>query len=873
MSVSNPPPATSTGPTSIATAQNASRPETLTGLSAREAANRFASDGPNELGARHRHTLGATVLEVLREPMFLLLIAAGFLYLVVGELRDALFLSSAVLVVIMITVVQEWRTERALDALRDLSSPRALVLRDGKVQRIPGREVVVGDLLVVAEGDRIAADALLRSSTRLMVDESLLSGESMPVAKRVHPDADQIAQPGSEDPSSLFAGTLVSAGQGVAQVVRTGARTELGRIGASLARIGQQRTPLQIETGRMVRIFALIGLAASVMVAIAYALTRGGDFEAWHQGGLAGITMAMSALPEEFPVVLTVFLALGAWRMSRYKVLTRRMPVIEALGAATVLCVDKTGTLTHNRMSVEVLACKNGAAPAPLSEPLPENAQQLLQIAARACPAVPGDPMDRALHDAAASQRILVAHSGLTPVHEYGLSSELPAVTQLWRNPDHGALMAASKGAPETIARLCRMPEEQARQLDQQVSELAERGYRVLAVAHGRLDTQAPPATQLELELQYLGLVGFADPLRSEGPGALAECRGAGIRVIMITGDYPATARAIAAQAGLPEPLQLITGKQLAAMDDGELARLAGTTGIFARVVPEQKLRIVNALKANGEVVAMTGDGVNDAPALKAAHIGIAMGERGTDVAREAASLVLMDDAFASIVSAVRMGRRIYDNIRKAGIFIVAVHIPIIGLSMLPVLHPSWPLLLLPIHVAFLELVIDPSCSLVFEAQPGEPDLMRRPPRSQHSRLLPGGALLFGLMQGLSALLACVTVYLLAVNTHGPDAARALTFSALVTSLLALILINRSWQGSLRQTLLERNPALWWVMTGACVFLGVALFVEPVRRLFAFAPVHPDDLVPSLIAGVSCLAWFELLKRLLGPGHQGTSIR
>jgi Ca2+-transporting ATPase len=853
-------PATQASERADAPSSRASAP--LTGLSASEAASRLAADGPNELSARRRPTLGATLREVLREPMFLLLIAAGILYLVVGELRDALFLSSAVVVVIMITVVQEWRTERALDALRDLSSPRALVLRDGEVRRIPGREVVIGDLLIIAEGDRIAADALVRSSTRLMIDESLLSGESMPVPKHADPAATQIARPGSEDPASLFAGTLVSSGQAVAQVMRTGARTELGRIGASLARIGQERTPLQIETARMVRTFAAIGLAASGVVALTYALTRGGDFEAWRQGGLAGITMAMSALPEEFPVVLTVFLALGAWRMSRYKVLTRRMPVIEALGAATVLCVDKTGTLTQNRMSVEILACKDPALPVALSEPLPQDAQQLLRIAARACPVVAGDPMDRALHDAASRHQIAVAPPSLEPDHLYGLSSELPAVTQLWRDSQSGALLAASKGAPEAIARLCRMTAEQARQMEQQVSELAKRGYRVLGVAQGIVQAHDPPDTQLEIDLQYVGLVGFADPLRPDVPGAIAECREAGIRVVMITGDYPATARAIAAQAGLPQPLQLIYGRQLDEMNDAELAQRAGTTAIFARVVPEQKLRIVNALKANGEVVAMTGDGVNDAPALKAAHIGIAMGERGTDVAREAASLVLMDDAFSSIVSAVRMGRRIYDNIRKAAIFIVAVHIPIAGLSILPVFHPAWPLLLLPVHVAFLELVIDPSCSLVFEAQRGEPDLMRRPPRQQHARLLPGGALLLGLLQGTSALIACVIVYFLAVDEHGPDAARALTFSALVSSLLALILINRSWQGSLRETLLERNPALWWVMTGACVFLGVALFVEPVRQLFAFAPVHPDDLIPSLVAGAGCLAWFELLKRL-----------
>ncbi|MGE5337849.1 MAG: cation-translocating P-type ATPase [Gemmatimonadota bacterium] len=833
----------------------------LGGLSETEAAQRLARDGPNELPSQRPRGLFAVAREVVREPMFLMLVAAGSLYFAMGKLSDALLLLSFVIVVIAITVIQERRTERALEALRDLSSPRALVVRDGAQRRIAGREVVAGDTVILAEGDRVPADAILRRAAHLAIDESLLTGESVPVRKRPSPAAHALDRPGGDDLPALFSGTLVTAGQGVCEVIRTGAQTELGRIGKALERIEPETTPLQAETGRTVRVLALVGLAACVVVIVIYALTRGSDWVAWRDGALAGIAMAMALLPEEFPVVLTVFLALGAWRISESRVLTRRMPAIETLGAATVLCVDKTGTLTQNRMTVARLDIR-GESVDFRAEPhaIPDRFRALLETAALASRADPFDPMERALHDAADRIGGVATAPRCLLAREYPLSPALLAVTHVWDEPINGTRIAATKGAPEAVARLCRMSADEEAILAERIATLAGGGLRVLGIARAELDAGPLPATPDALPLKFLGLVGLADPLRPEVPAAVAECQSAGIRVVMITGDYPVTAQDIARQAGLDNHAAVITGSDLDTMSDQDLAARIRDVQVFARVAPEQKLRIVSAFKASGEVVAMTGDGVNDAPALKAAHIGIAMGGRGTDVARESASLVLLDDAFSSIVGAVRLGRRIYDNIRKATAFILAVHVPIAGLSMIPVFFPTWPLLLLPVHIAFLELIIDPACSLIFEAERAEADVMRRPPRRSSDRLFSLPIVTVAVLQGLSVLVACLAIFVLARAGHGTDAARALTFAALVISLLAIILMNRSWSRSAIAMLRVGNRALWWVVAGSAILLTIVLFVAPVQALFSFAPLHARDISLSLLAGLACLGWFEILK-------------
>lgn len=834
----------------------------VAGLTEKDALIRLQQEGPNELPAKQKRNLATIVYDVLREPMFVMLVAGGVLYLLFGETADALMLLGFLLVVMIITIVQAQRTEHALDALRMLSSPRALVIRDGERRRVAGREVVAGDWVILSEGDRVPADGLVRQALHLEIDESLLTGESIAVRK-VPSINDQLDKPGGDDLASVFSGTVVTSGQAIVEIVSTGQRTQLGKIGRALEQTQVEATMLQKETRRIVRLLAITGLTACSLVVVAFAVTRGGSFEAWQQGFLAGIAMAMAVLPEEFPVVLTIFLALGAWRLSKSAVLTRKMHAVETLGAATVLCVDKTGTLTQNQMRIRVLAA--GGMSTDLSDlpgELPQPEHGLLACAILASKQDPFDPMEQALHSAGERflKNTLRLHSEWSLVREYPLTPASLAVSHAWQT-DQNHILVATKGAPEAVAELCRMTAEQREALNDEVLQLASQGLRVLAVAQGVIESGLLPERHQDIALEIVGLLGFEDPLRPSVPEAVAECQTAGVRVVMITGDFPATAKSIAQQAGFDDCERVITGAELETMSSQELRQQLHGVQIFARVVAEQKLRIVNALKENGEIVAMTGDGVNDAPALKAAHIGIAMGGRGTDVAREAASLVLLDDDFSSIVKAVKLGRRIYDNIKKAFVFIVAVHVPIAGLSMLPVFFADWPLLLLPVHIAFLQLIIDPACTLIFEAERAEADIMQRPPRDSAEGLFTKDTLSIALLQGFSILVMCIAVFLLARTGHSDDAARALTFVTLVVAFVVVILVNRSWVRSALDMLRVPNPAARWVLIGAASVLAVTVLVPFARQLFHFAPLHLPDLLLSLSAGFLCVLWFEAIKK------------
>jgi len=830
------------------------------GLSEADVALRLQQHGYNELPSSKGRNILATAWDVVREPMFLLLLACGTIYLILGDVQEALMLLGFVFVVLGITLYQERKTERALEALRDLSSPRALVIRGGERKRIAGRDVVPNDLVVLAEGDRVPADSVVISCNNLSTDESLLTGESVPVRKIAWDGVREMTRPGGEDLPFVFSGTLIVQGQGIAQVRSTGIHTEMGNIGKALQTVQVEGTRLQREVGLLVRRVAIFGLALCVIVVVVYGLTRGD----WLQGFLAGITLAMAMLPEEFPVVLTIFLALGAWRLSKLKVLARRVPVIETLGSATVLCVDKTGTLTVNRMSIRKLAVNETVLDVeqPAAPALPEAFHEIVEFGILASQRDPFDPMEKAFHDLgnARLSQTEHLHADWKLERGYALSPSLLAMSHVWKSPTGQDYVLATKGAPEAIADLCHLNAERTKAIGEQVAAMAEDGLRVLGVAKGVFTQQKLPGEQHDFTFEFLGLVGLADPVRPTVPAAVQECYTAGIRVVMITGDHPTTAKSIARQAGLKPLDEIITGPELEKIDETELRRRVRTINVFARMVPEQKLRLVNALKANGEVVAMTGDGVNDAPALKAAHIGIAMGGRGTDVAREAASLVLLDDDFASIVQAVRMGRRIYDHLQKAMTYIVAVHVPIAGMSLIPVLLGG-PIALMPIHILFLELVIDPACSIVFEAEPEDADVMSRPPRNATDPLFGKRLLGLGLLQGVSALLIVLAIYLSALwGWLNASDATALSFTTLVVANLGLIFANRSWTRTIWSTLRTPNAALWWVIGGTTFFLGLALYVPFLRELFHFSTLHPDDLMLCLVAGFVSILWFESLK-------------
>jgi len=829
-------------------------------LSEREAALQLARDGPNDLPTPDRRSPLRIVVDVVREPMFGLLLGAALLYVAIGAPSDALVLGAFATLSVSIAVVQEGRSERVLEALRDLTSPRALVVRDGERRRIPGREVVCGDTLILAEGDRVPADGLLVEGGDVQVDESLLTGESVPVRKRPAGELPATtAAPGGDDLPFVFSGTLVIRGSGLAIATATGARSEIGRIGRSVVGIESEPPRLQEQTRKLVLIFAVVGIMLSALLVVLYAVLRG----SWLEALLAGIALGMSMLPEEFPLVLTVFMVMGAWRLSRSRVLTRRATAIETLGSATVLCTDKTGTLTRNLMAVAELRSagecwRRGDASATITSSAALT--ELLDTARLASERSALDPMERALHDLARS-----AHGEKWPagelLREYPLRPELLAVTRAWDGPERGRNIVAAKGAPEAIAQLCRMNPQDLAALRSQVDQLAHQGMRVLGVARAELAAAVLPGVQTDIRFDYLGLVGFADPVRDKVPEAVRECRSAGIRIIMITGDYPATAQAIARQAGIDDG-ELLTGQQLEGLSDAALTRRVATATVFARITPAQKLRIVSALKANGDVVAMTGDGVNDAPALKAAHIGIAMGGRGTDVAREASSIVLLDDDFGSIVRAVRLGRRIYDNLRKAMGYILAIHVPIAGIALLPVLM-GMPLILTPMLIAFLELIIDPACSLVFEAEPEEDDLMRRPPRNPGSALISPAFMTWSLLQGVLGFLAAGAVFLAATRRGMPEGEmRALAFVALVGVNVTFIIVNRSFSASVNAAFGKRNPWLWWLLGVAGGLLAVVLAWPTPRAFFHLGPLHVDDL--SLCLGVTLvlLVTLEGLKAI-----------
>ncbi|WP_369647356.1 cation-translocating P-type ATPase [Variovorax sp. V118] len=700
------------------------------GLTDEQAALRLRSDGPNVLPSASRRGLIRIAWSALTQPMFLLLLATAALYALLGNLGDAGMLAVSVLLVGGLSIYQEQRTERVLEALKDLSSPRYTVVREGRALHIASRELVRGDRLLVNEGDRLSADARILEAVGLQVDESLCTGESMPQSK--HAGDGGGADEDKDDSGRLFAGSLVVRGDGVAEVSATGAQSTLGSIHRSIAQLGPRASRLQDELRQLVGRVAWLAVFTCVVAAMVFALREG----SWTQGLLVGLTLAMSLIPEEFAVVWSVMLALGSWRLAKSNVLTRQPQAIEALGTTTVLCVDKTGTLTHNRMTLALL--HDGEVQCnPAGEAPPPRFHRLLSGALHASCTGGIEPMDHAVRSMAQAAGLSEVDADWRPGARRGIREGAPYVVHWWHAAGECGQTVAVKGAAEAVLALCDADAVRMQRLRESAERWSAAGLRVLAVAQGHAEQAGDDGALPEgISLAPLGLLGFMDPLREEVPGAIEECRRAGVRVVMITGDAALTARSIARQAGLVDggQAQVLTGKALAAMDDETLRRCVREVQVFARVDPTQKLRIVRALQQQGDIVAMTGDGVNDAPALKAADIGVAMGQRGTDVAREAASLVLLDDNFASLVEAVRAGRRIFTNLRKALGYLFAVHVPIVGVALIPVVMGG-PVLLLPLHVVLLELLIDPACSLVFEAEPAPDDSMTVPPRRREDVL------------------------------------------------------------------------------------------------------------------------------------------
>lgn len=813
--------------------------------------------GYNELPSAKPKNIGKIAFEVIKEPMFILLLTCGSLYLLLGDYSEGIILLCWIFIIIFITFYQYRKTEKSLEALRQLSSPRALVIRDGKEIRIAGKEVVPDDIILLNEGDRVPADALVLESNNLTIDESLLTGESIPVGK--------ISDDGSTDAKNqVFSGTLVVKGKGIAKVLNTGTKTQFGKIGISLQSIEQDKTRLQLELQVLIRNLLIGGTGISAIVILAFYFTRGNFL----QSLLNGLAAAMALLPEEFPVVLTIFLALGAWRLSKNNVLTRKPSAIETLGSATVLCSDKTGTITQNKM--EVAALHNGDK-IYFREEFETNRKQLrelVNVLYHSSHINSIDPMEKAIVNE--HKKYDSNNQELKFLKEYPLSNTMFAMTRVFQIKNENLNIAFCKGAPEAILKLCRLSNLEISKHTQTVQELAQKGYRVIAAAKCNFQDNVLPENQSGFNFSFLGFVGFEDPIRTEVPEAMKVCIDAGIRVIMITGDYPATAKSIASQIGLPHNENILTGTDLKKLSIDQLKDKIKDTQIFARIIPEQKLQIIQALKANGEIVAMTGDGVNDAPALKAADIGIAMGLKGTDVAREASSLVLLDDDFASIVKAMRSGRKIFDNLQKAMSYIIAIHIPIIGLVLLPAFFPSLPILLMPLHIVFLELIIDPVCAIAFESEQEERNIMSQPPRNPNELFFGMNKILSSFTRGLFLFAMVIVVYFLSITEgHTPGEVRAIAFSSLIIGNVFLILTSLSNSRSFISVIKEKNLAVFIISIAALLFLFLTISIPFLQNIFSFQFPTYRHFIISILGASLMLVIFEFTKKLKQLNSRG----
>jgi Ca2+-transporting ATPase len=820
------------------------------GLSSEEALAKQSQFGSNILPESEPKKFSSILLDVIKEPMFLMLLVAGTVYLILGDLAEALFLLAFVFAVIGMTLFQEHKTQRALESLRDLSAPRALVIRDGEEIRIPGMDVVVDDLMVLHEGDRIAADATLLEG-ELSVDESLLSGESVPVNKT--------------SDGLLFASTVVTKGIGYARVHAVGTDTAIGHIGQSLSSTEDNTSGLQKASRSLIQILSMIAIGVSgILVLINWGLNHLPFLDSL----LLGIALAMSTLPEEIPVILTVFLALGAWRITKIKVLTRRVSAVEALGAITVLAVDKTGTLTQNKMVVAELIVEGNVLIADREDGISEMYHPLVEFAMLATPADPFDPMEKAIqsfgHERLGGTEHL--HDECNPEFQYDLSPDIMAMTRIFSDITPSLHLLATKGSPEAVCDLCHLSETRRVEIQSQVEMMASRGLRVLGVAKGELQaTECEPVwpkSQHDFDFTFLGLIGFRDPPRPEVPGAIEECRNAGIRILMLTGDHPATARTIAQQVGLSERPSVITGNEISTLSDEDLLMRLQESDICARMQPEQKLRLVRLLQQNGNTVGMSGDGVNDAPALKAADVGIAMGERGTDVAREAADIVLLNDSFASIVAAIRQGRMIYDNITKATRFVFAVHIPIIALTLIPALL-HWPILLMPLHIVLLELLINPACAVVFEAENAAVNIMNRPPRPLGATPFSRTNISFALVQGAGIAFILLIGYLLLLQMGWMiHSIQTTLFTALVFALFLLVLANSDSSRFRKDSLSEINLWIVYMFGGVVSLLIAVLYIPFLRTLLGFAYVTLTSIVAITVLFILSGIWLLLIHRI-----------
>ncbi|WP_242928694.1 cation-translocating P-type ATPase [Pontibacter vulgaris] len=821
----------------------------ITGLTDAEVTEQRLRHGQNKLHSSEKLPYLTLLWHIVYEPMFILLAVACSLYFILGEYGEGLMMLVAILIVSSISFFQELRSKNALDALRKLSQPMSVVVRNGQEISILTEELVVNDVMLVQEGNQVPADGLILQSNDFSVDESILTGESFAV------DRNDV-----EGNNRLAMGTTVVSGQAYARVTHVGMQTQLGKLGKSIEVAEEIKTPLQQQINQFVRRMALFGFGAFMLVWFLNYVHTGSMLE----GLLFGLTLAMSVLPEEIPVAFSTFMAIGAWRMMQQSILTKSLRTVETLGSATVICLDKTGTITENKMQLAKVYDAATHQLLSIEDCLSPSCSNVLAYAMWASEPAPFDPMEQALHQGYASHTSEDARPKHTMVHEYPLGGIPPMMTHVHQHTNSGDRIIAGKGAAERIIRICKIQGDEKSKIEQTVQELAAAGYRVLGVASAAISEGEYPREQDDFNWHFEGLVALYDPPKHNIQQVLNQFYTAGIKVKMITGDYPATAKAIAAESGFRNIDAILTGDAVMQLSEQQLTNQVNTCNLFARMFPEAKLRVINALKANGEVVAMTGDGVNDGPALKAAHIGVAMGGKGTEIAKRAAELVLLDDDLEKMIQAIALGRKIYTNLKKAVRYIVSIHIPIILTVTLPlVLGWKYPNIFTPVHVIFLELVMGPTCSIIYENEPIERDTMQRPPRNPQSTFLSFRELGISLVQGLVITAGVLGMYAYAVSLGYNEAlTRSLTFSTLLFCNIFLTLVNRSFTFSIFTTLAYPNKLIPIIILITLLLMVLMFKVPFMERLFGLESVPGHLLLLSGGVAMVAVLWVEVYKQL-----------
>lgn len=818
----------------------------ITGLSNDEVIASRKKSGSNSLEHQQKNHLLISILEMIKEPMFLLLVAAASIYYITGDYGDGIFMTIAILLVAVISLFQEARSRNAIDALKKLSQPKSKVIRNGEVIEILSEEIVLGDFIQVEEGTFIPADAEILQSNDFSVNEAILTGESLSVFKSESTEFKQV-----------FQGTIVATGLAICEVIAIGNQTSLGKIGKSLESIEEEKTPLQLQITNFVKKMSIIGL---VIFGIVWAVNY------YHSkvvldSLLKALTIAMSVIPEEIPVAFTTFMALGAWRLMKMGIITKQTKTVETLGSATVICTDKTGTITENKMSLAQLYLFKSNAIIDTNEKLNTESEEVLSYAMWSSEPIPFDAMEIAVHEAYTKLESVDERPNYKLIHEYPLGGKPPMMTHVFEDSNDKIIIAA-KGSPEALIEVSNLSKNDKKQILNAMETMAKEGYRVLGVGVANFSGKDFPKTQQEFKFNFKGLVAFYDPPKANIQQVFETFYKAGIQVKIVTGDNAATTSTIARQIGFKDADKVLNGDELMTMDEATLKVKVMETTIFTRMFPEAKLKIIQALKDNNQIVAMTGDGVNDGPALKSAHIGIAMGKKGTEIAKQAANLILIDDDFSKMIDAIAMGRKIYINLKKAIQYIISIHIPIILVVFIPLaLGWLYPNIFTPVHIIFLEIIMGPTCSVIYENEPMEQNLMLQKPRPLTTTFFNLKEITISIVQGLVITLGLLFVYQYCVEESFSEAyTRTTIFLTLIASNIFLTLENRSFYYSVFTTIRYKNNLVLMIIGITIVITSLLLFVTVFSKFFLFEKVDITQIGFSVLVGFVSVMWIEVYK-------------